>query len=233
VSLPRLLVFASGTEEGGGSGFVKLVEASRDGVLQAEIVGVVSNHTNGGVRQKADGLNVPFLHFDGPFNAQNYQDHVCNTQAEFVSLSGWLKLVAGLDPRMTINIHPGPLPYLGYTQDFGGPGMYGHHVHEAVMQAYHVGKLTESRVSMHFVTEKYDEGPVFFSHPVPILTTDNAEKLGTRVNKFEHQWQAIVTNLVVRGQIHWDGEDPDSLVVPAVTNVPHLVGRAHSPQAGA
>jgi len=163
VSLPRLLVFASGTEEGGGSGFVKLVEASRDGVLQAEIVGVVSNHTNGGVRQKADGLNVPFLHFDGPFNAQNYQDHVCNTQAEFVSLSGWLKLVAGLDPRMTINIHPGPLPYLGYTQDFGGPGMYGHHVHEAVMQAYHVGKLTESRVSMHFVTEKYDEGPVFFS----------------------------------------------------------------------
>lgn len=225
MSLPRLLVLASGSRDGGGSGFEKLVLAARHGILQAEIVAVASNHVLGGVRSKADRLDIPFLHFSGPFDSRNYRDLIRNTKADLVSLSGWLKLVAGLDPCTTINIHPGPLPYPGYDHNFGGEGMYGHHVHEDVMQAYHAGRLTESRVSMHFVTPKYDQGPVFFSYPVPILETDDADSLGTRINLREHAWQARVTNLVVQGLISWDGADPASLVVPDVPDVPHLVGR--------
>ena len=113
-----------------------------------------------------------------------------------------------MNPQKTINIHPGPLPH------FGGPGMYGHHVHETVIQAYKEGKIQNSEVCMHFVTEEYDKGPVFFWYPVLIRPDDDADSLGARVNKIEHAWQSFVTNLVVTGQIRWDGKNTKSLVVP-------------------
>jgi phosphoribosylglycinamide formyltransferase-1 len=202
---PNLLIFASGTKTGGGSGFEKLVEARNAGILKANLVGVVSNHENGGVAERAKRLGVPFIHFAGPFTAEEYQRIVSESGADFVALSGWLKLVSGLDPRTTFNIHPGPLPL------FGGAGMYGHHVHEAVMRAYQNGEVTHSAVSMHFVTERYDEGPLFFEAGVEILPTDTASTLGQRVNAKEHEWQAKITNKVIHGEIGWDGEHPDSL----------------------
>jgi len=113
--------------------------------------------------------------------------------------------VTGLDPQKTINIHPGPLPR------FGGAGMYGHYVHEAVMEAYKKGEVDHSAVSMHFVTENYDEGPLFFSQSVPILPDDTAETLAKRVNEAEHKWQPIITNKVLQGEISWDGQNPQSL----------------------
>lgn len=202
---PRLLIFASGTKDGGGSGFENLVNASRDGRLTADIVGVVSNHENGGVREKADRLGVPFIYFPGAYDAEQYQKIVQETKADFVALSGWLKLVKGLDPRTTFNIHPGPLP------DFGGANLYGHYVHEAVLAAYKEGRITHSAVSMHFVTENFDEGPVFFSHPVEILPDDTVETLAKRVNEAEHRYQPEITNLVINGKISWDGKDPATL----------------------
>jgi len=60
--IPRLIVFASGTKEGGGSGFEKLVEKKDEGILSAEIVAVVSNHEHGGVRKRAERLKIPFEH---------------------------------------------------------------------------------------------------------------------------------------------------------------------------
>ncbi|MCX6702207.1 MAG: formyltransferase family protein [Candidatus Zambryskibacteria bacterium] len=200
---PKLIIFASGSKTGGGSGFENLVRASRDGILDAEILTVISNHENGGVREKADRLGIPFVHFNGPWAAEQYQE--ITKDADYVALSGWLKLVVGLNPRTTFNIHPGPLPR------FGGTGMYGHHVHEAVMEAYHRGEVTHSAVSMHFVTEKYDEGPIFFSMPVEILPNDTAETLALRVNQAEHKYQPIITNYVVHGIIFWDGVNPESL----------------------
>lgn len=202
---PKLLIFASGSKTGGGSGFEKLVEAQRAGVLKANIVGVVSSRESGGVEERARRLGIPFIYFAGPYESGEYQKIVSESDADFVSLSGWLKLVSGLDPRSTINIHPGSLPR------FGGAGMYGHHVHEAVMEAYAKGVVTHSAVSMHFVTEKYDEGPVFFEAEVEILPTDTAETLGKRVNALEHIWQAKITDKVIRGEIGWDGKNPDSL----------------------
>lgn len=207
-NLPKLLVFASGTKDGGGSGFQELVENSRTGVLKAEIVAVVSNHADGGVKKKADKLGIPFEYFPGPFEASEYQRIVKKYDADFVALSGWLKLAVGLDPRTTINIHPGPLPR------FGGKGMYGHYVHEAVIKAFQNGEVENSAVSIHFVTKNFDEGPLFFEYPVLIREEDMGETLGGRVNKIEHGWQSFITNLVVTGQISWDGKDPKSLKVP-------------------
>jgi len=205
---PKLIVFASGSATGGGSGFEKLAAATKDGVLDAEITAVISNYGNGGVKARAKRLEIPFLHFPAPWTKESYQAIVSKIAFDFVALSGWLKLVAGLDPRITFNIHPGPLP------NFGGTGMYGHHVHEAVFKAYRDGMITHSAVSMHFINDEYDRGPVFFRMPVEILPGDTADDIGTRVNQAEHQWQPRITNLVVNKEILWDGKDPRSLAVP-------------------
>jgi phosphoribosylglycinamide formyltransferase-1 len=211
--MKKLLIFASGTKDGGGSGFQKLVENSRNGVLRAEIVAVVSNHENGGVCQKAEALGVPFIYFPLPREAEDYQKIVADSHADFVALSGWLKLAKGLDPAKTINIHPGPLPR------FGGPGMYGHHVHEAVMEAFKKGEIKHSAVTMHFVTEEYDKGPIIFRYPVSIQPDDTPETLAKRVNKVEHEWQSRITDLVIKGEISWDGKNINTLKIPSTVPV--------------
>jgi phosphoribosylglycinamide formyltransferase-1 len=200
---PYILVFASGTRTGGGTGFETMVRASRikPPILDAWICGVVTNHADGGVWQKAQAHGIPAACWAGPYTARGYQNFVKYFNADYVMLSGWLKLVAGLNPARTINIHPGPLP------GFGGPNLYGHHVHEAVMAAYHRGEITHSAVTMHFVDEVYDRGPTFFSSPVPIEPDDTPETLAARVNQTEHEWQPRVLNYVVHGQVQLVGQE--------------------------
>jgi len=209
--MKKIIIFASGSKDGGGSGFENLVKATRNGILEGQILAVVSNHENGGVRERADRLGIKFIHFVEPRTAERYRE--ITESADLICLSGWLKLAVGLDPKKTINIHPGPLPR------FGGAGMYGHHVHEAVMEAYKKGDpsnssgqaIKNSAISMHFVTPIYDEGPLFFSQSVPILPDDTAETLAKRVNEAEHKWQPVITQKVLSGEISWDGKNSESL----------------------
>jgi len=206
--MKKIIVFASGSADGGGSGFRKLAESSLTGILNAEIAAVVSNYPDGGVKKIADTFGTNFIYLPGPFETAEYRKIVERYDPDLIALSGWIKHVKGLDPRMTINIHPGPLP------EFGGRGMHGHHVHEAIIRDYSKGKISFSAVSMHFVTDEYDRGPIFFSYPVYIGPDYDADKIGSEVNKIEHGWQAYITNLVLEGKIRWDGKDPKSLVVP-------------------
>ncbi len=208
MSKPRIVVFASGTKTGGGSGFENLVWRIRANFLQADIVAVVSNIADGGVKKRAEELKIPFIYFPKPREKKDHQEIVAGVRADFVLLSGCLWLTKGLDPAKTINIHPGPLPR------FGGKGLYGSRVHAAVLEAYRQGDIRESAVCMHFVTERYDTGPVFFRKSVPILPEDTILTLAHRVNEVEHIWQPYISNLVVTGEISWDGKDPKSLKVP-------------------
>ncbi|MEK7628468.1 MAG: formyltransferase family protein [Patescibacteria group bacterium] len=217
---PKLIIFASGTKEGGGSGFENLVLRSRgeNPDLVADIVAVVSNHEQGGVRKRADKLGVRFLHFkpsgDGPLaQAAAYQRLLRETGAEWTALSGWLKLVKGLDPKRTINIHPALLSQLGGR--FGGPGMYGHHVHEALKKALDNNEVTESGFTMHFVTDEYDKGPAFAEVRVLIRAGMSADEIGKVVNTAEHQWQPKLTHMVIHKEIAWDGHNASSLTLPA------------------
>ena len=68
---------------------------------------------------------------------------------------------------------------------------------------------------MDFVRDEYDRGPVFFEYRVPLTKGMSADDIAKAVNKAEHEWQPKITNLVVHGEIRWDGKDPESLVVPA------------------
>jgi len=206
---PKLIVFASGTKEGGGSGFENLVKSSK---LDAEIVAVVSNHEHGGVCERAERLGIPFIYFPGPYDAEHYQKMVADSGAEWVALSGWLRMVKGLDPAKTFNIHPALLSQLDGR--FGGHGMYGNRIHEAVKAALDAGEITESGFTMHFVTDELDRGPAFFEHRVPLEKGMTAEEIARAVNRAEHEWQPKITNMVVHGQVHWDGKNLESLVVP-------------------
>jgi phosphoribosylglycinamide formyltransferase-1 len=194
---PNILVFASGTKTGGGSGFETMVRASRTKppILDAWVCAVITNHFGGGVWNKAKALGVPCEYWVGPYLAKGYQNFVKYFNADYVMLSGWLKLIAGLDPARTINIHPGPLPR------FGGPKLYGHHVHEAVIAAYRRGEITHSAVTMHFVDEIYDRGPILFTLPIAIEPGDTPETLAAKVNQAEHEWQPRVLNYIVHGQV--------------------------------
>ncbi len=180
-----------------------MVRASqtRPPILDAWICAVITNHFEGGVWHKAQALGIHAEYWVGPYLAQGYQNFVKYFNADYVMLSGWLKLVAGLDPARTINIHPGPLPR------FGGAKMYGHHVHEAVLAAYQRGEITHSAVTMHFVDERYDRGPTFFARPVPIDPSDTPETLAAKVNRAEHEWQSRGLNYVVHGQVLLVGEE--------------------------
>ena len=85
--------------------------------------------------------------------------------------------------------------------------MYGRYVHEAVLAAYRRGEITHSAVTMHFVDERYDTGPIFFALPIPIEASDTLETLATKVNRAEHEWQPRVLNHVVHEQVRLIGEE--------------------------
>lgn len=219
---PKILVFASGTATGGGSGFENLVKHSRTyaegtqtnaekDIFDYEIAGVVSNHENGGVRLRADALGIPFIHFKSDSNYSNVLQNY-GIEAEWFALSGWLKMVKGLDPARTFNIHPALLSLSGGK--FGGERMYGERVHQAVKEALEKGEIEESGVSMHFVTDEYDRGPVFFEYRIPLKAGMSAEEIKEKVNRAEHEWQPKITTMVVHGEISWDGTDSKSLKVP-------------------
>ena len=214
---PKVIIFASGRKDDGGSGFENLVEAVRSGTLDAEIVAVVCNHEEGSVRERADKLGIPFIYFAGPYDAEHYSSILQNTRIKkdelWVALSGWLKQVQGLDPTKTFNIHPALLSQLGGR--FGGHGMYGKHLHEAVGEALGKGGITEAGFTMHFVTDEMDRGPVFFEHRVPLRQGMLASDIEQAVKAAEHEWQPKITNMVVHGKIWWDGKNPATLVVPA------------------
>jgi phosphoribosylglycinamide formyltransferase-1 len=202
---PKIIVFSSGTKDGGGSGFENLVVQGRENSdVNYEIVAVVSNHENGGVKERADKLGVPFIHFEKPFTAERYQEIVESSGASLVALSGWLKLVSGLDPKSTINIHP------GNPETYGGDGMYGDHVHKAVLE----NKEEYTQVAMHFVTPVYDEGPIFFRMPVEVKSDDTVDTLRARVNQAEHKYQPLITSMVANSEISWDGKDAGTLKAP-------------------
>ena len=223
MSKPKLIIFASGKRSGGGSGFENLAGSKE---LDADIVAVVSNNERGGVHERAMQLNLPFVYFNPPEHsyilknvrmscgsvAEAYREIVEKTGAEWIALSGWLKHVSRLDPAKTFNIHPALLSQ--FDGRFGGKGMYGSHIHEAVKKAFDAGEITETGFTMHFVTEEHDRGPAFFEKRVPLKHGMTAEEIGRAVNAAEHEWQPKITNMVVHGRIRWDGKDPESLVIP-------------------
>jgi folate-dependent phosphoribosylglycinamide formyltransferase PurN len=230
----KLIIFATGEKgsESGGSGMKNLIEASRDGRLNAEIVAVVGNISGGGVETKARACGVHFEYFPKalrtPESHEALVERLLDGDDGFVALSGCLWQVPvkadpwsdepGLDSRRVFNIHPGNLSLKDEQGHpiYGGPGKYGHYVHEKAIADYRRGvRIRASAVSMHFVTKEYDKGPIVFQWDVPIFPSDTPETLARAVNVQEHRFQPYITDLIVNQRIVWDGVDPRSLKVPS------------------
>jgi formyltetrahydrofolate-dependent phosphoribosylglycinamide formyltransferase len=120
--------------------------------------------------------------------------------ADLVVLAGWLKLIPPAVVRAyrgrMINIHPALLPA------FGGPGMYGRRVHEAVVSS----GARVSGVTVHFVDEVYDHGSIIAQWPVPVHESDDAETLASRVLKVEHRLLPEVVRAYGEGRFRLDAE---------------------------
>ncbi len=173
--MKRLALFISGT----GGNALSLLRACREGRVPAlPVLGLASTAKAGGIpRLEAEGIPTTVLvrkdfESDEAFSEACYQAAE-KAGAEVICLCGWLKKLAvpaRWEGRI-LNIHPGLLP------QFGGPGMYGMHVHQAVLAA---GEA-ESGATVHLVDGEYDHGRILQQMRVPVLPGDTPEDLQKRV----------------------------------------------------
>jgi phosphoribosylglycinamide formyltransferase-1 len=175
---------------GRGSNLAALLAAIDRGDLHAAVVVVVSNNSGAGALGLARARGIDALHISSRTHADPDAALLAALRHRDVGLlvlAGWMKK---LDRRVVeafagraVNIHPAPLPR------FGGQGMWGRHVHEAVLAA----GATESGPTVHLVTQQYDEGAQLAHRPVPVLPDDTADTLAARVLNAEHDlyWRVI------------------------------------------
>ena len=172
---------------GGGSNLQSIIDETKNGILKdiAEVVVVISNNPSayGLERAKKENIKAIALNYKN-MNKQDYDDKMYNlikeSGADIICLAGYLKKVSDKIVKeyksRILNIHPALLP------KFGGKGMYGHFVHEAVVKA----KETKSGPTVHFVDENYDTGSIILQKEVPVYETDTAEDVAKRVLVQEH-----------------------------------------------
>jgi phosphoribosylglycinamide formyltransferase 1 len=197
VTSVRVAVLASG----GGTNLQALLDALRDSPL-ARVARVVSNRPDAGALERARHAGVPSAVLRDPADPSELLAALAD--ADLAVLAGYLKLVpsavvARFRWRM-INIHPALLPA------FGGPGMYGRRVHEAVLAS----GAAESGATVHYVDEQFDRGPIIAQARVPVLPGDTAESLAARVLEVEHRLLPTVVLELARRRIPNDPVRLDS-----------------------
>jgi len=189
-NLHKIAIFASGS----GTNAENFMHYFKDHP-QISVSLVLTNNPDAGVIQKMEKLNIPVV----IFNKEDFyrSDFVLNTlskyQISFVVLAGFLwkipsNLIIQFQNRI-VNIHPALLP------KFGGKGMFGHFVHEAVLAA---GEQ-KTGISIHYVNENYDEGAVIFQKSVDIdPNSDTADLVAQKVHLLEYEFfPKIVEQLLI------------------------------------
>ena len=197
----RIAVLASGR----GSNFEAILTAIADGRLNAEIGLVVSNKSSAGALEIARNHNIPAIHLTiKQFDSQEEFDtaflkHLHDYNINFIILAGYLKMISPIIIKnykyRILNIHPALLP------SFGGKGLYGHFVHEAILEY----GCKVSGVTVHIVDEEYDTGPIVMQKCVPVNEDDTPDTLAARVLKQEHQIYAQAIQLFVEDRILVEG----------------------------
>lgn len=178
-----------------------VIDACRSGRLAAAPAVVISNNRNAGALTRAQAIGIPAYHL----SQNNFTDSDALDQAivktlerhlvDWVLTLGYMKK---LGPRLLhayrnriINIHPSLLPR------FGGQGMYGQHVHAAVLAA---GE-PETGVTIHLVNEEYDQGPILAQTRLPVMPGDTVESLAARVLETEHTFLIETLGRLLAGEI--------------------------------
>lgn len=194
----KIAVFASGR----GSNFESILNSIESGrIKNADIVCLLGNNSDAGALLFAKRKNIPAVHIsrrqystDEDFDAaliKKLDDYDVN----FIVLAGYMKILSPVLVRKfknkIINIHPALLP------KFGGEGMYGIHVHEAVLKS---GEKI-SGVTVHIVDEEYDHGPILMQETVDVDENETAETLAAKILNVEHKIYPEVVRLFSEDKI--------------------------------
>lgn len=179
----RLAVFASG----GGSNLQALIDRfnNKEYDAGARVVLVITDRPNAGALERArqakvDAVVTPVKDRPVDLVARELLASLDGADIDLIALAGYVQLIPSAVVRnyrdRIVNIHPALLP------SFGGKGMYGMHVHRAVIAA----GTTVSGATVHMVNDRYDEGRIIAQWPVPVLHDDTPERLAARVLQVEH-----------------------------------------------
>lgn len=187
-AMKHIAIFASGS----GSN-AEAIARHFDNRTDVQISLILTNNPEAGVIQRARRLHIPVVVFDRKtfYESERIVELLLNQQVDLVVLAGFMmlmpeKLVLAF-PRRIVNIHPALLP------KYGGKGMYGHFVHEAVVAA---GEA-ESGITIHYVNEVYDEGEIIFQATCALSPADAPNDVARKVQLLEHQhYPGVVDQLV-------------------------------------
>jgi phosphoribosylglycinamide formyltransferase-1 len=190
---------------GGGSNLQAIIDAIENRMIPAEISVVISNKTGVFALERAAAHGIPAVVIDHRQYSSNQDfsrailDCLHQYEVELVCLAGFLRIIDPLlveaYPDRIVNIHPALLPA------FGGKGMYGHHVHEAVIRS----GAKYSGATVHLVTAETDIGPIITQGIVEVKDEDNGETLAVRVLEVEHRIYPQAVKLLVEEQIEING----------------------------
>jgi phosphoribosylglycinamide formyltransferase-1 len=175
----RLAILASG----GGSNANNILDYFQNSET-VEIACIGCNKEGAGAFDVTNKWHIPafLLTRENFLESEDFLEYLEAQEVDFIVLAGFLwKVPASLIerfPNAIVNIHPALLP------KYGGKGMYGHHVHEAVF----ANKEKESGITIHYVNEHYDEGKVIFQKSVPIEPTDGPAEIEQKVRKLEIEY---------------------------------------------
>ena len=191
----RIAVLASGA----GSTFRHLVDESRTGRLPAEIALLITTKPGAPVARYAGPAGVEHLLLDATeLGPDGVDGSICQAlvdrDVDLVVLAGYLRKIGprtlAAFPGRIVNTHPAPLPA------FGGPGMYGERVHQAVLAA----GVRHSAATVHLIEADYDTGPVIAERPVPVHADDTAATLRARVQAAERELLVSTLAALVEGR---------------------------------
>ena len=180
--MKKLAILASGT----GSNAERITRYFAE-KKTAEITLIITNKENAGVIERAERLNVPCMVVSSKdFKEGKALEILKRYEIDFIVLAGFLLRIPDdilhNYPNRIVNIHPSLLP------KYGGKGMFGHHVHEAVLAAGDA----ESGITIHYIDEHYDEGAVILQVKCPVLPDDTPDTLASRVHQLEYEHFPVV-----------------------------------------
>lgn len=175
----NIAIFASGS----GSNAENIINFLFDKKEEISVEVIMCNNPDAYVIERADRLNIPCITFNREDTKNgNVLRTLKDKNIDFIVLAGYLWLIpkdiiSHYDGKI-INIHPALLPA------YGGKGMYGDNVHNAV----HKAKEIKSGITIHYVNEKFDDGDIIFQHECELTSEDTPQTIASKVHELEHEY---------------------------------------------
>ena len=192
MDLKKIILFASGS----GSNFKKICEYFKnDNTVSIELL--ISNNPKAKVLQIAEGFKIKNLVIDKQsfYDSDKVLNSITRINPSLIVLAGFLwKIPSALIdkfPNKIINIHPALLP------KFGGKGMYGMHVHNAVI----LNNENKSGITIHYVNENYDEGAVIYQHKYTISLVETSLTLSKNIQELEHTYYPLIIDKLIKNKL--------------------------------